>query len=239
MVNHDSKIFFVIVAAGSGSRFGSDIPKQFLPLAGRPVLLHAIETVEKVLPQAQIILVLSAQGKEYWSDIARRYSYPSPLIALGGDTRTESVRNALEVCRNLGCSDNDIIMVHDGARPLLSEDLLMRMLRAMNSSKAAIPVVPLTDSIIELDAADLARPADRNRFRAVQTPQAFNAALLIDAYAKAENDTRTFTDDASVVEAYTGQGITTVQGDTSNIKITNPNDIRIAELLIQSTDKNP
>lgn len=232
MVTSTRNIFFVIVAAGNGSRFGTDIPKQFLPLAEKPVLLHSIETTCRTLPDARIVLVLSESGKEYWTDISRRYGYETTVIVLGGATRTDSVRNALRACNNLGCSDGDIIMVHDAARPMMSPALLMRMAEAMATSDAAVPVTPLTDSILEVESTGIGRGVDRNRFRAVQTPQAFHAGLLVQAYRKAESTARTYTDDASVVEAFTGCGVTLVEGDFSNIKITNPGDIRIAEILL-------
>ncbi len=232
MVNQKRKIFFVIVAAGSGSRFGSDIPKQFLPLDGKPVVVHSIETVAHALPDARIVLVLSDYGRELWGDIVRRYNYESPAVVTGGAARTDSVRNALRACLALGCTDEDIIMVHDGARPLVTEDLLLRMLAAMEQSPAAIPACPLTDSIVEEGSEGHWRGADRSRFKTVQTPQAFHAGTLIGAYNASESDARSYTDDASVVEGVTGIFPTIVPGEPTNIKITNPDDLLIAGILL-------
>ncbi|MBD5182719.1 MAG: 2-C-methyl-D-erythritol 4-phosphate cytidylyltransferase [Bacteroidales bacterium] len=236
MVIDNPKVYFVIVAAGSGSRFGSTLPKQFLTLDGKPVLLHSIETVQQELPQAQIILVLSESGREIWEDMARRYNFPAPAVVLGGAQRTDSVRNALDACRNLGCNNHDIIMVHDGARPLVSANLIKNLYKAVRDFEGVVPAISLTDSIVKVEQDGTGRGVDRSKYRAVQTPQAFRSGILMEAYNAALPSSQAFTDDASVVEAYTGNGTHIIDGENTNIKITNPADLKIAEIILRHSE---
>ena len=229
-IDRGDNVYVVIVAAGSGSRFGSAIHKQFLPLAGRPVLAHTVGAFVKAMPEAKIILVLSEDGMHIWPDIAAQYGFPEIMIAEGGASRTESVRNALALLD--GRADDDtVVMVHDGARPLVNVDMIRAVLAAIRHAdvKAAVPVMPLTEALAN-DCGDTVTPAPRECFRTVQTPQAFKAVTLTEAYRRAGDEV--MPDDAAVVHRFADVPIRAVPGHPQNIKITNPNDLAIAELLL-------
>lgn len=211
------KYINIIAAGGTGSRFGSAVPKQFLDLQGKPVLHHAAERVEAALPGALTVVVIDPQ----WAVMAPRGS----LTALPGATRWQSVRNALERC---SAEEADVILVHDGARPLPPADMIRRVAQACVDHQGAIPVVAVTDSLRRIDGS----PADRSQFRAVQTPQAFRADLLRRAYQLPERSD--FTDDASVMTAAGFTDIALVDGDPRNLKITLPMDLKIAGLYLGS-----
>ena len=227
------KIHNIIVAAGSGSRFGGPLPKQFLNLGGRPVAMHAIARLRESLPGATDTIVLAASEIERWEDLCREHGFKSPEIAAGGPTRFHSVMNALACVPE----DTDIIMVHDGARPFPSRAMIERLVAAFvaEDCDGAILAVAVTDSLREVAADGSSQSVDRARFRAVQTPQAFPAAVLKDAYSRA-GDASLFTDDASVVEAAGYNRIRLVEGSAYNLKITNPRDLSVAESLIGQAD---
>lgn len=207
------KTIVIIAAGGVGSRFGADRPKQFCRLVDRSVLEHACGQFDS---GEQLVVVADPA----WS----RYIPDGAISALPGRTRWQSVKNALEACRHL---DADVIMVHDGARPLVSREIIDRVAEACRIHQGAIPVVPVTDSLRRADGA----PANRADFRAVQTPQGFRADLLRRAYELPERSD--FTDDASVMTAAGFTDIAMVAGDLRNMKITNPMDLKIAELWMQ------
>lgn len=229
-IDRGDNVFIVIVAAGSGLRFGSTTPKQFLPLAGRPVLVRTVEAFTTAIPDAKIILVLSDNGRKIWSGISSEYRLPHVLIAKGGSSRTQSVNNALALLE--GCVDNDtVVMVHDGARPLVNGDMIRALLATSRRKdiEAVVPVMPLTEALAN-DCGDTVTPAPREKFRTVQTPQVFKAVRLIEAYEKADGEI--MPDDAAVIHRFTDAKIFVVPGHPQNIKITNPNDIAVAELLL-------
>ena len=215
----------IVVAAGSGHRFGGDVPKQFRLLAGRPLLMHTIDTFRTALPDASIIVALSPDMKDYWASLCNEYKFTSPAVADGGGTRCESVYKALSALP----ADMNIILVHDGGRPIVSRELIHRVVVGATASKAVVPAIPVTDS---LRRADTGNAVDRSLFRAVQTPQGFNARMLRNAYSSVNCYDPTLTDDASVVER-SGVRITMVEGDAHNIKITWPGDIALAETLLR------
>ena len=224
------KIHIIIVAAGSGSRFGGPLPKQFCLLAGRPVLMHTVDALHGV-PGAVLTLVLSRHDHSLWRDLCVRYDFKSPEVVYGGASRFESVRNALSRVAD----DTNIIMVHDGARPFPSPEMISDLLASFadRACMGALPSLPITDSIRRIVGAKN-EAVNRADYRTVQTPQAFRASVLLDAYRNAPGDVA-FTDDASVVE-YNDNGscrIDLVQGDARNIKITNPGDIRLAEFFLE------
>lgn len=229
------KIYFIIVAAGGGTRFGGDIPKQFCQLAGKTVVCHSIDTFyrycEKRGIDGTVILVLSPSGKDFWekSETGR---YPDILIADGGATRAQSVANALSLIPSV-CAE-DMIMVHDAARPMMSECLLERLAKAVEDGhKAVVPAIAPTDSLMEKSGDETACPVCRSNYVAVQTPQAFDASCLIESYRKQNEGIARMTDDASVVYAATGLPIRYVEGEPTNIKITNPADLPLAEILLE------
>ena len=201
----------IIVAGGSGTRFGAEVPKQFLELGGRPILMRTIEAFwEQGNGSLDVIVTL-----------------PADQMA-GGKTRWHSVKNALD---SIGDPAGvDVIAVHDGVRPLASPDLIGRVLEAARRDGAAIPVVMLNDSVRQVDGEE-SHALDRSSLRAVQTPQAFDARLLLEAYEQHYDPT--FTDDASVVER-AGHRVTLVDGDPANLKITRPMDLALAEYLLKN-----
>lgn len=216
----------IIVAAGRGSRFGSDLPKQYCLLAGRPVLMHTVDAFRRTLPDAEIILVISREMESLWTDLCREHSFASPRIVYGGATRWESVKNAVQ---SISPADTDTVLVHDGARPIVDAGMVSRLLAEMVQSSAAIPVVPVTDSLrIVMEGGSEA--IDRSHLRAVQTPQAFFGAAIKSMYDMPYSPL--FTDDASVYEAAGFGSPALVAGSPSNIKITHPTDLAIAEALL-------
>ena len=165
---------------------------------------------------------------ELWRALCERHGFVVPhRVVPGGETRWHSVKNALDSIGDI--ADVDVIAVHDGVRPLATANLINRVLDAARRDGAAIPVVPLNDSVRQLDGDGGSHALDRSSLRAVQTPQAFDARLLIEAYRQPFDPT--FTDDASVVERY-GHQVTLVEGDPQNLKITRPMDLALAEYLL-------
>ncbi|MDE5554663.1 MAG: 2-C-methyl-D-erythritol 4-phosphate cytidylyltransferase [Muribaculaceae bacterium] len=222
----------IIVAAGSGLRYGAPLPKQFCELAGRPVVMHTVDRLRHIMPDANITLVISRDMSDLWSDLCSKHSFASPEIAFGGATRWESVRNAIAA----GSPEADIIMVHDAVRPLVTSEMIDSIKQAMSDSDVdgAIPAVPVTDSLRVVGADGSSVSIDRSPMRAVQTPQAFKAMLLRKAYSMPYQDS--FTDDASVMESAGFGNLKLTKGSPSNIKITNPGDIAVAELLMKQNE---
>lgn len=225
----------IVVAAGTGSRFGSAIPKQFCQIDGRPTVMRAIDALRASLPDARMLLVLSEAELDRWQYLCNLHGFDTPEIVVGGATRWESVRNAIRKIETsaLGNGAEDIIMVHDGARPLVSDAVVKSLLSAFDDPhvQGAIPAVAVTDSLRRLEDDGCRSVAvDRSRLRAVQTPQAFRADMLVNAYRQPYSST--FTDDASVMEAAGCTSLVLTQGDPCNIKITNPFDIAIAETIL-------
>ena len=218
----------IIVAGGSGTRFGAQLPKQFLELGGKPILMRTIEAFgENRDGSFDVIVTLPAGQMALWRDLCERHAFAVPhRVVAGGETRWHSVKNALDSIGDI--ADVDVIAVHDGVRPLATADLIVRVLDAARRDGAAIPVVPLNDSVRQVVGA-MSHALDRSSLRAVQTPQTFDIQLLKAANRQPYNDN--FTDDASVVEAY-GHAIALVEGNRENIKITTPYDIVVAEALI-------
>lgn len=222
-------IFVIIVAAGSGTRFGASIPKQFLPLNGKPVLAHTVEAIHSALPQARIILVLSDEGRSLWDKVSQDYNPPVVSIVKGGASRSESVCNALSI---IDRDDEDaVVLIHDGARPLVNADMVQALVRRIMKKdiQAVVPALPLTEAIAEIHG-DCLLSANREKFRTVQTPQAFKAAVLIDAYKKA--DGTIMADDAAIAATFGGVDIHFVNGHPQNIKITHPGDLAVAESIL-------
>lgn len=219
-----ARIAVIVVAGGSGTRMGSSLPKQFLPLGGVPVLMHTLRRFSDALADCRIVLVLPENHVAYWDRLCREHDFPVPhTVCTGGKTRFDSVRNGLACA-----GDVELVAVHDGVRPLVDPALIFRTVDAARKYGAAIPVVTPVDSLREVNGA-ASRIVDRSRYRMVQTPQVFRADLLRCAYERPCDPA--FTDDASVVEAY-GAPVCLCEGSYSNIKITTPVDLAVAEVLI-------
>ena len=225
--------FVIIVAAGTGSRMNENIPKQFLLLNEKPVLMHTIEKFCHLSFHAEIILVLSEEMEDYWKDLCVKYNFDiSHTIVLGGKSRFQSVKNGIEYIKdNSKVNPNSKILVHDGARPLVSRKLLEELYHVCQGNKKA--VIPALKSInsIRIGSETNNKLCDRETVWQVQTPQVFDAKLLMEAYKQPELNE--FTDDASVVEKMSNK-IFLYQGDQWNIKITYKVDLEIAHFLIKS-----
>ena len=216
----------IIVAGGKGMRMQTDIPKQFLEIHGRPILMHTLEAFYRYDASIQLILVLPSIQQGFWLELCKKHDFNLPhQIVPGGHTRFNSVQNALEHIRISG-----LVAVHDGVRPLVSVETISRCFNEAEKHGAAIPVVDLVDSIRQLTDAG-SQSVNRTNYKLVQTPQVFNSEILIKAY-KQDFSTR-FTDDASVVEAC-GEEIKLVAGNPENIKITTAFDLKLAEILVDS-----
>ncbi len=218
--------YIIIVAGGKGLRMGSDIPKQFLPIGGKPVLMRTLERFRQYSPSLQIILVLPKAQQDYWQKLCKEYAFDIDYqLADGGETRFHSVQNGLA---KIPDNAQGVVGVHDGVRPFPSIDVIRNCYETAREKKAVIPVIPVVETVRHLKG-DTSVTVPRNDYRLVQTPQTFDIQLLKAANRQPYNEG--FTDDASVVEAF-GFDITLVEGNRENIKITTPYDLKIAEVLI-------
>ena len=207
---------------------GSDIPKQFLPIGGKPVLMRTLERFREYSDDIQIILVLPEAQQEYWHQLCDEYHFDVEYtLANGGQTRFHSVQNGLAKVPD---DAQGVVGVHDGVRPFPSIEVIKNCYETARTAKAVIPVIPVVETVRHLDG-DSSLTVPRDEYRLVQTPQTFDIQLLKAANKQPYNDG--FTDDASVVEAF-GHKITLVEGNRENIKITTPYDLKIAEILINS-----
>ena len=225
--------YVIIVAGGKGLRMGSDIPKQFLPIGGKPVLMRTLERFREYSPTLQIILVLPKAQQNYWEKLCQKHNFTVVYqMADGGETRFHSVQHGLALIPE---DAEGVVGVHDGVRPFPSVEVIRNCYETARTAKAVIPVIPVVETVRRItqkepsllcNSASITVP--RNEYRLVQTPQCFDIQLLKAANRQPYNDG--FTDDASVVEAF-GHAITLVEGNRENIKITTPYDLKIAEVL--------
>lgn len=215
----------LIVAGGKGLRMGSELPKQFLPIGGKPVLMHTLEAFHRFDSEIDLILVLPEEQQEYWKQLCEKHSFTlRHLIADGGETRFHSVKNGLALISGPG-----LVAVHDGVRPFVSQEVIRRCYAMAATKKAVIPVVDVVETVRQITGSG-SRTVSRDDYKLVQTPQIFDAALLKQAYA--QDFMPSFTDDASVVEAM-GVPVCLVEGSRENIKITTPFDLKIAATLLE------
>lgn len=219
------KNYAVIVAGGSGSRMQANQPKQFLELDGKPVLMHTLEAFANCGLDMHIILVLPADHINTWQKLVSLLQINiAHQITLGGATRFDSVQNGLNEIK-----ENGIVAIHDGARPLISSDVIHRTVDQAKKSGNGIAAVQVKDSIRQLKN-NQSVAIDRSQFYSVQTPQTFDVALIKKAFDQSE--TNHFTDDASVIEAF-GENVNLVEGSYENLKITTPEDLIIAESILK------
>ena len=222
--------YVVIVAGGKGLRMGGDVPKQFLLLGGKPLLMRTIERFHAFDAQLQIILVLPPNQQGYWHELCLAHHFKLPyLLADGGATRFESVRNGLALIPN---DAQGVVAVHDGVRPMVSVKVIERCFAMACKAQAVIPVTPVVETLRQIMPDGVSQTVNRDAYRLVQTPQTFDLQLLKQAYQQPYSTA--FTDDASVVEAL-GMQITMVEGNKENIKITTPFDLDVCERLLHST----
>ena len=217
------KKHIIIVAGGKGLRMGGDIPKQFLPVCGKPVLMRTLEAFHAYDSSIHIILVLPVSQQAYWQELCQEYQFTlAHDIANGGDTRFHSVKNGLALVEGEG-----LVGVHDGVRPFVSQEVITRCYEEASLKKAVIPVIGVVETVRHL-TDEGSETVPRDQYKLVQTPQVFDVALLHRAYQQEFTDM--FTDDASVVEAL-GEKICLVEGNRENIKLTTPFDLKLAEML--------
>ena len=220
--------YVIIVAGGKGLRMGSELPKQFLPIGGKPVLMRTIERFQEYSPALKIILVLPKDQQEFWRELCRKHDFNTPhQIADGGDTRFQSSKNGLALIPD---DAEGIVAIHDGVRPFVSKAVIERCFEGARDDYAAIPVMPITETLRYVDRGH-GHNVMRDHFRSVQTPQCFDLALAKQAFN--QPDRKTFTDDASVIESL-GCQVTMVEGNRENIKLTTPFDLKLADCLIHN-----
>lgn len=228
------KKYLVVTAGGSGVRMGSDLPKQFLPLDGRAVLQRTIERFLEACPDIRVVTVLPEAHIAWWRNYCQEKGFNCPQrLVKGGFTRFHSVKNALAAV-----PDGAVVAVHDGVRPLVSAGLLRTMFERMDSVRALIPAVPSVDTLAVLDASpdgmlrDAGENVDRSRIYGIQTPQMFRSEDLKAAYGQGYDTL--FTDDASVARRY-GIPLSYIAGERTNIKLTTPEDLVLAEAILRSS----
>jgi len=206
---------------------GSDLPKQFLRVGGKPVLMRTLERFRSYSEALQIVLVLPHAQQEYWRQLCREHAFAVVhTVVDGGDTRFESSKNGLAA---IPADASGVVGIHDGVRPFVSLDVIERCFVEARRTGAAIPVLPVTDTLRHIAADGSGLNVARSEYRVVQTPQVFDIGLIRRAFCQPYRDS--FTDDASVVEAL-GSTVGMVEGNRENIKLTTPFDLKIAETLI-------
>lgn len=221
------KKYVIIVAGGKGERMGASIPKQFLELAGKPILIHTLEKFRATFPSIEIILALPKNQVDFWEGLFHTYKTPHlhHHIVFGGATRFNSVQNALKLV-----TEKSLVAIHDGVRPLVNTDTIKRCFEAAQEKGNAIPVVEVVDSLRQYAPEEKINNAvARSCYRIVQTPQCFTSELILKAYKQDFDEL--FTDDATVVEKL-GETINLVAGNRENIKLTNKEDLILAEALL-------
>lgn len=221
-----AKKFALIVAGGSGNRMNNSVPKQFLEIDNKPVLVHTFEAFIRFDSELEFILVLPKEQVEFWEELCKKHQFTlSYKLAFGGKNRFQSVQNGLNLIE-----DEGIVFIHDGVRPLVSMQTIQNCYDATIMQGNALPVVPPSESI-RYSFGNENKAVDRARFFLVQTPQTFRVTEIKEAYKNAPH--QNFTDDASVLE-YSGLNINLVEGNRENIKITWPQDLIVAESFLFS-----
>lgn len=214
--------YIIIVAGGKGLRMGSDLPKQFLPVKGVPILMRTIRRFHESGLNLHIILVLPKAQQDYWKQLCREHSFDIPHeIADGGATRFHSSANGLALIPD---DANGLVGIHDGVRPFPSVEVIRNCYASAAQYKAVVPAIPVVETLWKTEGFT----ENRDFFRLGQTPQTFDIQLLKRAFQQPYDES--FTDDASVVKRY-GQPITLIEGNAENIKITRPFDLKVAEAL--------
>ena len=221
------KRYAIIVAGGKGLRMGGELPKQFIPIEGRPVLMRTLDAFHACDASIQLILVLPHDHQAYWHELCAQYQFAVPhRIADGGATRFHSVQSGL----SLVDAPEALVAVHDGVRPFMSPEVIRRCYAEAEAHGAVVPVIPVVETVRQL-VGEGSKTVARDAYRLVQTPQTFRATLLRRAYEQPYCDA--FTDDASVVEAL-GSAVSLVDGNRENIKLTTPFDLIVAKALVDS-----
>lgn len=225
------KRYAIIVAGGSGTRMGTAIPKQFLLISGRPLLMYTLEAFSGFTPEIQLVLVLPAMHIPFWKELCTKYNFTVVhRIVEGGETRGDSVKNGL----NTMDDDEALVAVHDGARPFIGASSIEKSYTLAQYHGAAAPSTEITDSVRIIENGEN-KPIDRKVLRCIQTPQCFRLSMLRKAYAGSSY--RLYTDDAGLVGSL-GISIQLFEGNPENIKITSPFDLQMAEAIVRLRSKD-
>ncbi len=220
--------YIIIVAGGKGSRFKSEVPKQFIELVNQPILMHTINVFYSYDNHIEIIVVLPDEQIEYWKNLCQTYHFKiQHQIVKGGEFRFNSVKNGLTLVK-----PNGLVGIHDGVRPLVDKDTIGKCYELAEKDGNAVPVVDLVDSVREINSDGYSFMVDRSKYRLIQTPQVFKTELILKAFEQKFNPA--FTDDASVLEAINPGSIKLVYGNKQNIKITTSEDLVYAETILKN-----
>jgi len=216
----------IVVAGGSGSRMGAPMPKQYLEIGGKPILMHTLSKFFEFSHDIDLILVIPTSDMDLWSNLCSHHDFPIPhKVVAGGNTRFQSVKKGLEALT----ADHDLVAIHDGVRPFVSVEVIKRSFEEAGQSGSAIAVAPLKDSLRKINADGGSQFQDRQDFRLVQTPQTFQVKKIRQAFQTKELPI--FTDDATVYE-HQGWEVSLIPGNPENIKITTPEDLDYAAFLL-------
>jgi 2-C-methyl-D-erythritol 4-phosphate cytidylyltransferase len=216
----------ILVAGGRGTRMGTSISKQYIPIGGKPVLMHTLEAFHKADPLIQLILVLPKDDFDFWKDLCLQYGFSlTHQVVAGGATRFQSVKNGLDAIS----LSSGLVAIHDAVRPFVSEEVIRESFAKAQEFGSAIAVIPLKDSLREVASDGVSQFRERHRFRLVQTPQTFRLEKIRRAFETPERGE--FTDDATVYE-FQGWQVTLIEGNMENIKLTTPEDLDFAEFLL-------
>jgi 2-C-methyl-D-erythritol 4-phosphate cytidylyltransferase len=222
------KRYVIIVAGGKGNRFKSELPKQFIQLGNQSILMHTIEAFYSYDNSFEIIVVLPKEQIQFWEDLCQKHDFKiEHKVVSGGEARFHSVKNGLALIDNEG-----IVGIHDGVRPLVDKQTIENCYAMAVQKGNAIPVINLVDSVREVNEKGASKMVDRTKYKLIQTPQVFKNELILAAFNQDYNES--FTDDASVLEAYDNSIINLVEGNRQNIKITTPEDLVYAEAILQN-----
>ncbi|HLW20165.1 MAG TPA: 2-C-methyl-D-erythritol 4-phosphate cytidylyltransferase [Cyclobacteriaceae bacterium] len=221
------KKYAIIVAGGSGLRMGAALPKQYLPIGGKPILMHTLSAFYQYASDMEIKLVIPEADFGYWKGLCKEFQFILPhTLVRGGKSRFQSVKNGLDAIEGA----EGLVAIHDGVRPFVAQRTISESFLLAEQSGSAVSAIPLKDSLRKTDAAGGSSFQDRDAFRLVQTPQTFQLHRIKKAFEVEE--ILQFTDDATVYE-YQGWEVNLIEGDLSNIKITTPEDMAYAEYLLQ------
>jgi 2-C-methyl-D-erythritol 4-phosphate cytidylyltransferase len=220
--------YALIVAGGKGIRMGTDIPKQFIEVGGKPVLMHTIIQFLNYNSEINIVLVLPQEHIDIWKKLCAKHSFNTKhKIVAGGNERFFSVKNGLHYIDD----KNSLVAIHDGVRPMVSKLLIENSFNSVKKNIGIIPTIPISDSIRYVETNENSKHIDRTKYRAIQTPQTFIVDEIKQAYNKDYD--LSFTDDAGVFEANGGK-INLIDGNVENIKITTPNDVIYFDLFLKN-----
>ncbi len=224
------KKYVIIVAGGCGKRMNSNLPKQFIELQGKPMLMYSIEKFAKAIPEINIIVVLSFSDRAQWQILCEKHNFTTSFqLADGGETRFHSVKNGLAFV-----PENALVAIHDAARPLVDTQTITNAFEMAHQKGNACPAIPIQESIREVKNANN-KAVDRNNYFIIQTPQCFQSSLIKKAFLQEYNPA--FTDDASVLEV-TGEKINLMDGNPENFKITTYLDLIIADVIIKAPQQH-